>query len=261
MVNHPLHDSEQVVVETHKLSVRYGKQSAIENINMKIAKNKVTTLIGPSGCGKSTFLRSINKMNDRIPNAYVTGKVLVEGEDIFHKKIDLIALRRKIGMVFQKPNPFPMSIYDNVALAPRMHYGLKGNELDAIVELSLKKAALWDEVKDHLKKKIGLELSGGQQQRLCIARTLAIQPSIILMDEPCSALDPISTYHIEGLIRELADEYTLIVVTHNLHQASRISDYTGFFMLGRLVEYESTEKLFQTPKERETEDYVSGRFG
>jgi phosphate transport system ATP-binding protein len=261
VVNHPLHDSEIVVVETQDLSVRYGKQFAIENISMKIAKNKVTTLIGPSGCGKSTFLRCLNRMNDRIPSTHMCGKVLIEGKNIFHKRVDLIALRRRIGMVFQKPNPFPMSIFDNVALAPRMHYGLKGKELDAIVEKSLKKAALWDEVKDNLKKKSGLELSGGQQQRLCIARTLAIQPNIILMDEPCSALDPISTYHIEGLIRELADEYTLIVVTHNLHQASRISDYTGFFMLGRLVEYESTEKLFQAPKERETEDYVSGRFG
>lgn len=261
MVNHPLSESENVVVETQELSVRYGKQLAIENINMKIAKNKVTTLIGPSGCGKSTFLRSINRMNDRVPHAHTTGKVLIEGENVFHRKMDLIALRRKVGMVFQKPNPFPMSIYDNVALAPRMHYDLKGFELDITVEESLKKAALWDEVKDNLKKKSGLELSGGQQQRLCIARTLAIQPDIILMDEPCSALDPISTYHIEALIRELANEYTLIVVTHNLHQASRISDYTGFFMLGRLVEYGHTEKLFQAPKERETEDYVSGRFG
>lgn len=260
MVNHPLHDSEIVVVETLGLSVRYAHQIAIDGINMKIAKNKVTTLIGPSGCGKSTFLRCLNRMNDRIPNASISGKVLIEGNNVFHNKVDLISLRRKVGMVFQKPNPFPVSIYDNVALAPRMHFGLKGYELDKVVEQSLKKAALWDEVKDNLKKN-GMQLSGGQQQRLCIARTLAIQPNIILMDEPCSALDPISTYHIEGLIRELANEYTLIVVTHNLHQASRISDYTGFFMLGRLVEYETTEKLFQAPKERETEDYVSGRFG
>ncbi len=221
----------------------------------------MTCLIGPSGCGKSTFLRVLNRMNDRIHGSRQTGKVIVDGQNIYARGTDLMQLRRKVGMVFQKPNPFPASIFENVAMAPRIHYGLNSSQLEEVVVTALQKAALWDEVKDDYRKKSGMSLSGGQQQRLCIARTLAINPEIILMDEPCSALDPISTYKIEELIKALAGDYTLIVVTHNMHQAGRISSQTAFFNMGELVEHGSTEDIFQRPRQRETEDYVSGRFG
>ncbi|MDW8107087.1 MAG: phosphate ABC transporter ATP-binding protein, partial [Armatimonadota bacterium] len=218
-------------------------------------------LIGPSGCGKSTLLRALNRMNDRIPDAITQGKVFVNGVNIYDRGVNLTRLRREVGMVFQKPNPFPMTIFENVALGPRLHYGLRGRALEEVVEDALRKAALWDEVKDDLKKKSGLALSGGQQQRLCIARMLAVQPRILLMDEPCSALDPISTQKIEELIVELGKQYTVIVVTHNLQQAARISQYTGFLMYGELVEWGETQQLFERPQRQETEDYIRGRFG
>lgn len=250
----------QPVASARDVDFYYGSNQALKKVNLDIDKNKVTCFIGPSGCGKSTFLRILNRMNGRIPGSRLTGTVTIDGQDIYSKNVDLMQLRRKVGMVFQKPNPFPASIFENIAMAPRLHYGLKGRELGELVETVLRRAALWDEVRDHLKKS-ALSLSGGQQQRLCIARTLAVQPEIVLMDEPCSALDPISTYSIEELIRELAQEYTLVVVTHNMHQAARISDYTAFFMLGELVEFGQTEQIFQRPTCPETENYVSGRFG
>ncbi|CUP76254.1 phosphate ABC transporter ATP-binding protein [Clostridium baratii] len=247
------------IIETKNLNLYYGTNKALKNISIKINKNEVTALIGPSGCGKSTFLRTINRMNDLIDSVKIEGKVLFEGNDIFDD-YDEIALRKRIGMVFQKPNPFPMSIYDNVAYGPRIH-GIKDKKtLDEIVEKSLKGAALWEETKDRLKKS-AMGLSGGQQQRLCIARTLAVSPEVILMDEPTSALDPISTNKVEELIEELKKDYTVIIVTHNMQQAGRIADKTAFFLNGEVIEYGITEDIFYRPKDKRTEDYITGRFG
>ncbi len=243
------------------MHLHYGNKHALKGIDFKAKKNGVTALIGPSGCGKSTFLRCLNRMNDRIPNVKMKGKIDIDGINPYAHKANLMQLRRKVGMVFQRPNPFPMSIYDNIAMAPKMHFGAKGSELDGLVESCLKKAALWDEVKGDIRKTSGLELSGGQQQRLCIARMLAINPSVVLMDEPCSALDPIATAKIEELIVELAKDRTVLVVTHNLQQAARISKDLAFFMLGELIEYGDTEQILETPQKQVTEEYVRGRFG
>ncbi len=242
------------------LSLWYGSHQALKDITLDIPEKSITALIGPSGCGKSTFLKTLNRMNDLIPGVRITGKVCYNGENIFSPNVDVNELRREVGMVFQKPNPFPMSIYDNIAYGPRTH-GIKSKaKLDAIVEQSLRGAAIWDEVKDRLKKS-ALGLSGGQQQRLCIARALAVEPKVLLMDEPTSALDPISTSKIEDLASELKEKYTIIIVTHNMQQAVRISDKTAFFLLGELVEYDDTEKLFADPADKRTEDYITGRFG
>lgn len=238
----------------------YGDFKALKDINMEIKKNKVTALIGPSGCGKSTFLRSINRMNDLIPNIKYEGNIIFDGKNIFDKEYDIVELRKKIGMVFQKPNPFPKSIYENLVYAPKLHGEKNKDKLDEIVETSLKSVALWDEVKDKLYKS-SLGLSGGQQQRLCIARAISIRPEILLMDEPTSALDPISTSKIEELIRQLEKEYSIIIVTHNMQQASRISEYTGFFYQGVLEEFDKTELIFTTPHKKKTEDYITGKFG
>ena len=238
----------------------YGDFKALKDINMEIKKNKVTALIGPSGCGKSTFLRSINRMNDLIPNVKYEGNIIFDGKNIFDKEYDIVELRKKIGMVFQKPNPFPKSIYENLVYAPKIHGEKDKDKLDEIVETSLKSVALWDEVKDKLHKS-SLGLSGGQQQRLCIARAISIRPEILLMDEPTSALDPISTSKIEELIRQLEKEYSIIIVTHNMQQASRISEYTGFFYQGVLEEFDKTELIFTTPHKKKTEDYITGKFG
>lgn len=247
------------IITTKDLNLYYGENHALKNINLEIKKNSVTALIGPSGCGKSTFLRTINRMNDLIPNVKITGNIYYEGKDVY-SEYDVIDLRRNIGMVFQKPNPFPMSIYDNIAYGPRIH-GIKDKRmLDEIVEKSLKGAALWEEVKDRLKKS-ALGLSGGQQQRLCIARTLAVEPEVILMDEPTSALDPISTLKIEELMDVLKKQYTVIIVTHNMQQAGRIADETAFFLVGEIVESGRTEDLFYKPRDKRTEDYITGRFG
>jgi phosphate transport system ATP-binding protein len=246
-------------IEVHDLNLFYGDFQALKNINMNIEVNKVTALIGPSGCGKSTFLRTINRMNDLISGVSITGDVLMDGKNIY-KDYDVIDLRKRVGMVFQKPNPFPMSVYDNIAYGPRIH-GVKNKyELDAIVERSLKAAALWDEVNDRLKKS-ALGLSGGQQQRLCIARVLAVEPEVVLMDEPTASLDPISTAKIEDLIDHLKEKYTIVIVTHNMQQAARISDYTAFFLMGEMIEWGQTEKLFYKPEDKRTEDYITGRFG
>lgn len=238
----------------------YGTFQALKSVNVEIPARRVTAFIGPSGCGKSTFLRCLNRMNDLIDGTKLKGSVLMDGMDIYANDVDPVALRKTIGMVFQKPNPFPMSIYDNVAYGPRIHGIKRKDELDHIVETSLKKAALWEEVKEKLKQS-GLSLSGGQQQRLCIARTLAVDPEIVLMDEPCSALDPIATSRIEDLILELKESYTIVIVTHNMQQAQRASDFTAFFMLGELIEVDTTQNLFLNPQKKETEDYISGRFG
>lgn len=238
----------------------YGDFKALKDINMEIKKNKVTALIGPSGCGKSTFLRSINRMNDLIPNVKYEGNIIFDGKNIFDKEYDIVELRKKIGMVFQKPNPFPKSIYENLVYAPKLHGEKDKDKLDEIVETSLKSVVLWDEVKDKLHKS-SLGLSGGQQQRLCIARAISIRPEILLMDEPTSALDPISTSKIEELIRQLEKEYSIIIVTHNMQQASRISEYTGFFYQGVLEEFDKTELIFTTPHKKKTEDYITGKFG
>lgn len=247
-------------ISTSDLNLYYGNNHALKNINLDIYENQITAFIGPSGCGKSTYLKTLNRMNDLVPNVTINGKVWIDGEDIYDPKVDTTLLRKKVGMVFQQPNPFPMSIYDNIAYGPRIH-GIKGKaELDAIVEKSLRGAALWDEVKDRLKRS-ALGLSGGQQQRLCIARALAVQPEVLLMDEPTSALDPISTSKIEELAIQLKDRYTIVIVTHNMQQAVRISDQTAFFLLGELVEYGNTEKMFSQPREKRTEDYITGRFG
>lgn len=248
------------MVRAEGLNLYYDKLHALKDVNMEVPKNSVLSLIGPSGCGKSTFLRTINRMNDLIPGVRVQGSVEVDGSDIYDPSCDVIDLRRKVGMVFQKPNPFPMSVYDNVAYGPRVH-GIKDKaELDSIVEKSLKDAALWDEIKDRLKKP-ALGISGGQQQRLCIARTLAVEPDVILMDEPTSALDPISTGKIEELVDELKKRYTIVIVTHNMQQAGRISDRTAFFLLGRVVEEGPTYDIFHRPADKRTEDYITGRFG
>lgn len=241
------------------LNLHYGDFHALKNVNMEISEKKITAFIGPSGCGKSTFLKTLNRMNDLVPNVNIEGKVLLDGIDIY-KNIDVTALRTRVGMVFQQPNPFPMSIYDNVAYGPRIHGIKKKSELDAIVERSLKQAAIWDETKDRLKKS-ALSVSGGQQQRICIARALAVEPEVLLMDEPTSALDPISTLKIEDLAVELKDKYTIIMVTHNMQQASRISDMTAFFLTGDVVEFDETSKIFHNPKDKRTEDYITGRFG
>ncbi|NLL92492.1 MAG: phosphate ABC transporter ATP-binding protein [Ruminococcaceae bacterium] len=245
--------------EIASLDLYYGAFQALKNIDIDIEENKITSLIGPSGCGKSTFLKTLNRMNDLVDDCKITGNILLDGVDIY-SDLDVNTLRKRVGMVFQKPNPFPTSIYDNIAYGPRTHGIRSKSKLDIIVETSLKKAALWDEVKDRLKKD-ALGLSGGQQQRLCIARALAVDPEVILMDEPTSALDPISTSRIEDLALELRDSYTIIIVTHNMQQAARISDYTAFFLLGDLVEFDSTETVFSMPKDKRTEDYISGRFG
>ncbi len=248
------------IITVKELCLWYGSHKALKDININIPDQSITALIGPSGCGKSTFLKTLNRMNDLIPDVKITGDVRYQGKDIFGADVDVSQLRREIGMVFQKPNPFPMSIYDNIAYGPRTH-GIKGKaQLDEIVERSLRDAAIWDEVKDRLKKN-ALGLSGGQQQRLCIARALAVEPNVLLMDEPTSALDPISTSKIEELAMELKEKYTIVIVTHNMQQAVRISDNTAFFLLGELVEYDNTEKLFSTPEDQRTEDYITGRFG
>ena len=247
-------------ISTSDLNLYYGNNHALKNINLDIYENQITAFIGPSGCGKSTYLKTLNRMNDLVPNVTINGKVWIDGEDIYDPKVDTTLLRKKVGMVFQQPNPFPMSIYDNIAYGPRIH-GIKGKaELDAIVEKSLRGAALWDEVKDRLKRS-ALGLSGGQQQRLCIARALAVEPEILLMDEPTSALDPISTLKIEDLMGELKKNYTVVIVTHNMQQATRIADYTAFFLVGEVVEYAPTTDLFSHPRENKTEDYITGRFG
>ena len=246
-------------IQVRNLELFYGDNKALKNINLDIESKKVTALIGPSGCGKSTFLRTLNRMNDLTDNVKITGEITIGGKNIY-KDIDEIDLRKKVGMVFQKPNPFPMSIYDNVAYGPRLH-GVKDKKtLDGIVEKSLKGAALWDEVKDRLKKS-ALGLSGGQQQRLCIARTIAVSPEIILMDEPTSALDPISTIKMEELMYELKKKYTVVIVTHNMQQAGRIADKTAFFLSGEVVEYGDTSDIFYKPRDKRTEDYITGRFG
>ena len=247
-------------IDVSNMDLYYGDFHALKNINLSIDANEVTAFIGPSGCGKSTLLKSINRMNDLVPGCRITGEMLLDGENIYGGKMDVNGLRKRVGMVFQKPNPFPMSIYDNVAYGPRTHGIRKKSELDAIVEDSLKKAAIWDETKDRLKKS-ALGMSGGQQQRLCIARALAVQPEVLLMDEPTSALDPISTTKIEDLALELKKQYTIVMVTHNMQQAARISDKTAFFLLGEMVEMNDTETIFSKPKDKRTDDYITGRFG
>ncbi len=248
------------IMTVKDLCLWYGKSQALKNINMEIPEKSITALIGPSGCGKSTFLKTLNRMNDLIPDVKITGKVLYNNNNIYENSVDVNELRKNIGMVFQKPNPFPMSIYDNIAYGPRTHGIRSKAKLDDIVEHSLKDAAIWDEVKDRLKKN-ALGLSGGQQQRLCIARALAVEPQILLMDEPTSALDPISTSHIEELTMKLKEKYTIVIVTHNMQQAVRISDSTAFFLLGDLVEFSGTEAMFSQPRDKRTEDYITGRFG
>ena len=248
------------IITVEDLCLWYGSSQALKNINIEIEQSSITALIGPSGCGKSTFLKTLNRMNDLIPGVKITGTVNYNGIDVSAPSTDVCELRREVGMVFQKPNPFPMSIYDNVAYGPRTHGITSKAKLDDIVERSLRGAAIWDEVKDRLKKS-ALGLSGGQQQRLCIARALAVEPNVLLMDEPTSALDPISTSKIEELAMELKNKYTIIIVTHNMQQAVRISDNTAFFLLGDLVEYGSTERMFEQPRDKRTEDYITGRFG
>lgn len=250
---------QNIKISVRNLELFYGENKALKNINIDIGTNEVTALIGPSGCGKSTFLRTLNRMNDLIDNVKITGEIKLDGVDIY-KNDDVIELRTKVGMVFQKPNPFPMSIYDNVAYGPRVH-GIKDKkQLDKIVEESLKGAAIWDEVKDRLKSS-ALGLSGGQQQRICIARTIALQPEVILMDEPTSALDPISTLKVEELIEEMKEKFTVVIVTHNMQQAARISDKTAFFLSGDLIEFDDTKTIFTNPSDKRTEDYITGRFG
>ena len=248
------------VISVNDLNLWYGPTQALHHVTMDVQPNTITALIGPSGCGKSTFLKTLNRMNDLVPGVKITGQVLYNDQDIFAPSVDVSQLRREVGMVFQKPNPFPMSVYDNVAYGPRTHGVRNRAKLDELVESSLRAAAIWDEVKDRLQKS-ALGLSGGQQQRLCIARALAVQPKVLLMDEPTSALDPISTSKIEELAMELKNKYTIIIVTHNMQQAVRISDNTAFFLLGELVEYGETEKLFSQPRDKRTEDYITGRFG
>ncbi len=242
------------------LDFYYGNTHALKDVNLPIRENRVTAFIGPSGCGKSTFLRTLNRMNDLIEGARVEGKVLLDKEDIYDPHVDVTTLRKRVGMVFQRPNPFPMSIYDNIAYGPRLHGIHKKSELDAIVEKSLQGAALFDEVKDRLKRS-ALSLSGGQQQRLCIARALAVEPEVLLMDEPTAALDPISTQKVEELILELKRNYTVAIVTHNMQQAARVSDYTAFFLVGEMVEYDETPTVFNAPSDKRTADYIGGRFG
>jgi phosphate transport system ATP-binding protein len=258
-------ESGAMKVEVKDLSVFYGKFKALTDIELDIRDKMITAIIGPSGCGKSTLLRSFNRMNDLTPNAHIEGRIALDGEDIYAPGMDVVDVRRRVGMVFQRPNPFPKSIYDNVAYGPRLYGVRRRADLDALVEHSLKQAALWDEVRDKLHQS-GMSLSGGQQQRLCIARALAVQPEVILMDEPASALDPISTLRIEELMQELKKDYTIIIVTHNMQQAARVSDFTAMMMIddqrsGRLIEYDQTNIIFTRPKDKRTEDYVTGRFG
>jgi phosphate transport system ATP-binding protein len=256
-----------IKIKIRNLSLYYGKFKALGDITIDIPKNKITAIIGPSGCGKSTLLRSLNRMNDLVPNTHIDGQIILDGENIYASGFDVVDVRRRVGMVFQRPNPFPKSIYDNVVYGPRL-YGLrKRSELDGIVEQSLIQAALWDEVKDKLNQS-GMALSGGQQQRLCIARALAVQPEVILMDEPASALDPVATLKIEELMQSLKEDYTIVIVTHNMQQAARVSDFTAFMMIdspqtrtGKLVEFNATPQIFTNPKNKQTEDYVTGRFG
>ncbi|MEW8978500.1 MAG: phosphate ABC transporter ATP-binding protein PstB [Symbiobacterium sp.] len=252
--------TEQVRMRAEGVDLYYGTFRALRSITLEIPANRVTALIGPSGCGKSSFLRCLNRMNDLVPGARITGKITLDGQDIYAPHVDVVALRRRVGMVFQRPNPFPMSIYDNVAYGPRIHGERRKAVLDEIVEQSLRGAALWDEVKDRLHRS-ALGLSGGQQQRLCIARSLAVKPEVLLMDEPASALDPISTAKIEELIRQLRTSYSIVIVTHNMQQAARISDYTAFFLSGELIEHGPTGTIFTNPKDQRTEDYITGRFG
>ena len=247
-------------IETRQLSFYYGKRQALRNVSLKVPVNQITAFMGPSGCGKSTFLRVLNRMNDTIPGVRLEGEVLLDGQDIYGPSVDVVEVRKRVGMVFQQPNPFPKSIFDNVAFGPRV-LGMDRNvSLSDVVEKSLRAAALWDEVKDVIGKS-GLALSGGQQQRLCIARALATEPEALLMDEPCSALDPQSTLRIEELMDELKERYTIVIVTHNLQQAGRVSDWTGFLLLGELIEYGKTSELFSRPRDKRTEDYITGRFG
>ena len=248
------------IITTKPFDLYYGNFQALRSIDIEIPEKEITALIGPSGCGKSTFLKTLNRMNDLVPGVRITGEIRFRGEDIFAKEMNVNLLRKRIGMVFQKPNPFPMSIYDNIAYGPRLHGKPRRGELDEIVERSLRGAALWDEVKDRLKKS-ALGLSGGQQQRLCIARALSVEPEVLLMDEPTSALDPGSTIRIENLMAELRKNYTVVIVTHNMQQAVRISDKTAFFLLGEMVEFGQTEQVFARPADRRTEDYITGRFG
>lgn len=249
-----------IKISSKNLNLYYGENHALKNINMDIEKNAVTALIGPSGCGKSTFLKTINRMNDLVDGVKIDGRLTIDNEDIYAFGVDVTMLRKKVGMVFQQPNPFPMSIYDNIAYGPRVH-GIKNKaQLDEIVEKSLTSAAIFDEVKDRLKKS-ALGLSGGQQQRLCIARALAVSPDVLLMDEPTSALDPISTLKIEDLMEELKKVYTVVIVTHNMQQATRVSDYTAFFLVGEMIEFDKTDIIFSSPKNKKTEDYITGRFG
>ena len=249
-----------VKIQVKDLNLHYGDLHALKNISIEIEKNRITALIGPSGCGKSTFLKTLNRMNDLIPDVRIEGTVRLDGKDIYSRDTDVTLLRKRVGMVFQKPNPFPMSIYDNIAYGPRIHGMKSRRQLDEIVERSLRGAALWDEIKDRLKKN-ALGLSGGQQQRLCIARALAVEPEVLLMDEPTSSLDPISTMKIEELITILKEKYTIVIVTHNMQQATRISENTAFFLHGEIVEYAETAKLFSMPQNKKTEDYITGRFG
>ncbi len=250
----------ETILSAQALDLWYGEHQALRRIDLDVPEHSITALIGPSGCGKSTFLKTLNRMNDLIPSVRIEGKVTFHGQDIYAPQTDVSALRKRIGMVFQKPNPFPMSIYDNVAYGPRTHGVRSRAKLDELVERSLRGAAIWDEVKDRLRKN-ALGLSGGQQQRLCIARALAVEPEVLLMDEPTSALDPISTMKIEELASDLKQKYTIVIVTHNMQQAVRISDKTAFFLLGELVEYDDTEKIFSDPADKRTEDYITGRFG
>ncbi|KYZ78254.1 phosphate ABC transporter ATP-binding protein [Anaerosporomusa subterranea] len=249
-----------VKIQVSKLKLYYGEALALKKISLDVEKNHVLALIGPSGCGKSTFLRTLNRMNDLIPGVKIEGDVLIDGENIYHPSTDVVMLRKRVGMVFQRPNPFPMSIYENVVYGPRIHGQSAKSKLDEIVEKSLTAAAIWDEVKDRLRSS-AMGLSGGQQQRLCIARLLAVEPEVLLMDEPCSALDPISTMKIEELITELKKKYTIVVVTHNMQQAARVSDHTAFFLNGDLVENGKTDAMFTRPHDKRTEDYITGRFG
>ncbi len=250
----------EVKMTANDLNLYYGTHHALKDVTLPIYKNKITALIGPSGCGKSTFLKTLNRMNDLVENVKIEGEILLDGEDIYDRRVDVTTLRKRVGMVFQQPNPFPMSVYDNIAYGPRIH-GIKNRaRLDEIVEKSLKQAAIWDELKDRLKKS-ALGLSGGQQQRLCIARALAVEPEVLLMDEPTSALDPISTLKIEDLMDELKKKYTVAIVTHNMQQASRISDCTAFFLVGEMIEFATTQDLFSAPRDKRTEDYITGRFG
>jgi phosphate transport system ATP-binding protein len=247
------------VIQVKELNLNYGAKQALFNVSMEIPRKKATAFIGPSGCGKTTLLRCLNRLNDLIDNVTITGSIHIDGMDIHDERVDISQLRKRVGMVFQKSNPFPKSIYDNVAYGPRI-YGNRNSTLEEIVERSLRQAALWDEVKDRLHES-GLGLSGGQQQRLCIARALAVGPEILLMDEPCSALDPIATAKIEELIHTLKNDYTIVIVTHNMQQAARVSDYTGFFLLGEMVEFADTPRIFTNPSDKRTEDYITGRFG